>query len=132
VRTVNLFGAALLALTTSAWSAGAVAQTPAPDTSAPAPADTSTPPAKKPMHHKKAATKTKTEAATPGDKAVDDLNAESLDAAKANKSFTPPAATPVSDKKPVKATKPLKHKKAAKKEAAAAPADAAAPAAPSK
>jgi hypothetical protein len=67
-----------------------------------------------------------------GDKAVDDLNAESLDAAKANKPFTPPAVTPVSDKKPEKTTKPAKHKKATKKAAEAAPADASAPAPASK
>jgi hypothetical protein len=77
------------------------------------------------VHHKKAASKTKTEAAKPGDKAVDDLNAESLDAAKANKTFTPPApaAAPAKPTKPVKA----KHKKAAKKAPEEAPA-----AAPSK
>jgi hypothetical protein len=38
---------------------------------------------------------------TKGDAAVDDLNAQSLDAAKAGKSFTPPTTTPP----PAKATK---------------------------
>jgi hypothetical protein len=104
-----------------------VAQTAAPDTSATPPADTSTPPAKKPAHHAHHKMATKEKATTAGDKAVDDLNAESLDAAKANKSFSPPTATPVSDTKPAKSTKPMKHKKVTKKAAAAAPADAAAP-----
>ncbi len=121
MRTVNLFGAVILALATSAWSFGAVAQTAAPDTTAAPPADTSTPPAKKPVHHKASAAKKA--APTPaGDKAVDDLNAESLDAAKANKTFTPPAAP--APAKPAKATKATHHKKVAKK---AAPAEAAAP-----
>jgi hypothetical protein len=106
-----------------------VAQTAGTDAAAPAPADAPAPPAKKPAHHAmKKVSKEKPTAA--GDKAVDDLNAESLDAAKANKSFTPPAVTKVSDKKPVKATKPMKHKKAKKE--AAAPADAAPPAEPAK
>jgi len=125
VRTVNFIGATLLALCTSALSVGAIAQTPAPDAAAPAPADAPAPPAKKPAHHAvKKVSKEKPTAA--GDKAVDDLNAESLDAAKANKSFTPPAVTKVSDTKPAKATKPAKKKKVKKE--AAAPADAAPPA----
>jgi hypothetical protein len=117
-----------LALSTSAWSVGAVAQTaaptPAPDAAAAPPADAPAPKAKKPHHAIKKVSKEKPTAA--GDKAVDDLNAESLDAAKANKSFTPPAVTKVSDTKPVKATKPMKKKKKAAKKEAEAPADAAA------
>jgi hypothetical protein len=104
-----------------------VAQTAAPDAAAPPPADAPAPPAKKPVHHAmKKVSKEKPTAA--GDKAVDDLNAESLDAAKANKSFTPPAVTKVSDTKPAKATKPMKKKKKAAKKEAEAPADAAPPA----
>jgi hypothetical protein len=107
-----------------------VAQTAAPDTSATPPADSSTPaPAKKPAHHTHH--KAKETATKAGDKAVDDLNAQSLDAAKANKPFTPPTVTPVSDTKPAKATKTTKHKKVSKKAAATAPADASAPAADS-
>jgi len=71
-------------------------------------------------HHKSMATKTK--AAAPGDKAVEDLNAESLDAAKANKPFTPPPA-PAAPAKPVKTTKTTHKKMAKKAPPAAAPAD---------
>ena len=148
MRTVNLFGAAILALSTSAYSFGAVAQDPAPATP---PADTSTPapdaasgdkaPAKKPAHHMHKATtgKGKLAPTKAGDKAVEDLNDASLSAAKDNKPFTPPP-TPEAAKKEAhvgdKGTmKPMKHhmKKAMKKtdtkaDAAAPATDAAPPA----
>jgi hypothetical protein len=84
------------------------------------------------MHHGKGMhMKGKAKATTKGDAAVEDLNAQSLDAAKSGKAYAPPT-TPVADKA---ATKPAKmshhHHKAAKKAAAAdaAPApDASAPA----
>jgi hypothetical protein len=94
VRTKNIFGAAILALTTSAFSFGAFAQAPAPDAAAPA-ADAPAAPAKKPAykHHvHKAAYKGKLAPTAAGDKAVDDLNAASLDAAKENKPFARYAA----------------------------------------
>jgi hypothetical protein len=136
VRTVNLFGAAILALSTSAYSFGAFAQDPAPATP---PADTSTPapdakPApKKAMHHKVSASKGKLAPTKAGDKAVEDLNDASLSAAKENKPFTPPP-TPEAAKKEAHtgdkgAMKPMKHhmKKAAKKADTTAPATDAAP-----
>ncbi len=67
---------------------------PAPDTSASssAPAEK---PMKKPMHKKMMAHKGgKLVATKAGDKAVDDLNAESLDSAKTGKPFTPSATPP--------------------------------------
>ncbi len=140
MRTVHFFGAAILALSTSAWSVGAVAQTPAPDAAAP-PADSSTPapaddskpaPAKKPAHHMHKASmgKGKLAPTKAGDKAVEDLNDASLQAAKSDKPFTPPA-TPEDAKKEAHtgdkmAAKPMHHHKMAKK--AAAKTDAAAPA----
>ena len=126
MRKTNLFGATFLVLTASAWSLTAVAQTAAPAPAAPmatpaapmaapaapmatpdaapapAPADTATTsapmPMKKPMMHHKMMMHGKGKlAATPaGNKAVEDLNAASLDAAKTGKPFvaptTPPAA----------------------------------------
>ncbi len=149
MRTVNLFGAAILALSASAYSYGAAAQ----DAAAPAtpPADTSTPapdaaagdktPAKKPMHHKMMAKghmgKGKLAPTKAGDKAVEDLNDASLSAAKDNKPFSPPttpeAATKEAHTGDKGTMKPMKHhmKKAMKKkDDAAAPAPDAAPASP--
>jgi hypothetical protein len=101
----------------------------APETPAPAPA--------KPKHHGM------THAAksgavhrgksTPGDAAVEDLNARSLSAAKSGTSFSPattPAPAPTKEKAPP-AKKPMKHMHHAKKKAAA-PADATPPADTSK
>ena len=150
MRKVNLFGAAILAISASAYSYGAAAQ----DAAAPAtpPADTSTPapdagsgdkaPAKKPMHHKAMSKghmgKGKLVPTKAGDKAVEDLNDASLSAAKDNKPFTPPptpdAATKEAHVGDKGTMKPMKHhtKKAMKKkDDAAAPASDAAPAAPS-
>jgi hypothetical protein len=146
VRTVNLFGAAILALSASAYSYGAAAQ----DAAAPAtpPADTSTPapdaaagdkaPAKKPMHHKMAKGhmgKGKLAPTKAGDKAVEDLNDASLSAAKENKPFTPPATPEAATKEAHEGDKgtmkPMKHhvKKAMKKKTDdAAKTDAAPPA----
>jgi len=125
VRTVHVFGAAILALTTSAWSFAAVAQEAAP----PAPAAETTPPAKKPAHHAhKMVAKAKKADTKSGDTAVDDLNAASLTAAKENKPFTPPV-TPVAAKTEVKKPAKAMHKKVKKAAApAAAPADATPPA----
>ena len=143
MRTVNLFGAAILALSTSAYSFGAFAQDPAPATP---PADTSTPapdaaagdkaPAKKPMHHmhKSYTGKGKLAPTKAGDKAVEDLNDASLQAAKDNKPFTPPPTPEAAKKeahygdKGMKPMKPHHHmKKAEKKADTAAPATDAAP-----
>jgi hypothetical protein len=137
VRTVNLFGAAILAISASAYSFGAAAQdaaspaTPPADTSTPAP--DAKPAPKKAVHHKVAASKGKLAPTKAGDKAVEDLNDASLSAAKENKPFTPPP-TPEAAKKEAhvgdKGTmKPMKHhmKKAAKKTDDAAPKTDAAP-----
>jgi hypothetical protein len=136
VRKISTLGLSLAVLAATGWLAQASAQS-APDTSAPAassdtaaPAADTTPPAKTKAHHAKGSHgKGKAKAATKGDAAVEDLNAQSLDAAKAGKAYAPPT-TPVA----TKAAKPAKtshhHHKAAKKAAAdAAPApDASAPA----
>ena len=113
MRKTNLFGATFLALTASAWSLTAAAQTaepaPAPaapsadpaaptaspDTSAPAAGDTTAPtgsaPTKKPMmHHQTMHSHGKLAATPAGNKAVEDLNAASLDAAKTGKPFVAP------------------------------------------
>jgi hypothetical protein len=115
-------------LAASGWIANAHAQAAAPDTSAPAAADTSTPaaaPAPAKHHHMmhKASMAPKAEA---GDAAVEDLNAKSLEDAKAGKSFAPPTPTPA-PAKPM--AKPMHHHHMAKKPAAP-PADAPAPDAP--
>jgi hypothetical protein len=112
-------------LAVAGWLTSAHAQAAAPDTSAPA-ADTSTPaaaPAPAKHHHMmhKASKAPKAEA---GDAAVEDLNAKSLEDAKAGKSFAPPTPTPAAAK-PM--AKPMHHHHAMKKPAAPA-ADASAPA----
>ncbi len=130
MRKTNIFGAAILAVTTAAWSLDAVAQAPAPapapaaaPSDSPAPAADSSAPAKKPVHHTHKAS-TKPAKTTKGDAAVEDLNDASLKAAKDGKAFSAPTAAPAPAKaKPAKAS----HKKAAKKAAAPAP-DASAPA----
>jgi len=138
VRKISTLGLSLAVLAATGWLAQANAQS-APDTSAPAAssdtaapaADASAPAKTKSMHHSKSMHgKGKAKATTKGDAAVEDLNAQSLDAAKAGKAYAPPT-TPVA----TKAAKPAKtshhHKKMAKKAADAAPAaDAPAPDAP--
>ncbi len=142
MRTVNLFGAAILALSTSAYSFGALAQDPAPatppaDSTAPAP-DAAKPEAKKPMHHMHKAMMSKGKGkladTKSGDKAVEDLNDASLSAAKSDKPFTPPptpeAATKEAHVGDKGTMKPMHHKmmKKAKKADDAAKTDAAPPA----
>jgi hypothetical protein len=123
LQKITIFGLSLAVLAASAWMAGASAQ-PA-DTAAPA--DTSTPapaPAKHKAHAAKPAAKKGGDA---GNSAVEDLNAQSLDAAKAGKTFTPPsttAAKPAAKPAPAKGAKPAKHHKTKKAAAPAAPADA--------
>ena len=75
----------------------APAQSAAPDTSAPA--DTSTPAAapKATKHHHMMHKSSKAPKAEAGDAAVEDLNAKSLDDAKAGKSFAPPTPTPAAE-----------------------------------
>jgi len=112
VRKTHLFAAAILALAAGSWSAGAAAQTtdttPAPD--APAPA-------KKPVTHHKAPAKGKLAPTAAGDKAVEDLNDASLNAAKSGKPFVAPT-TPEAAKKT--ATAPKKTHTMKKKPAAPA------------
>ena len=109
----------------AAPDASAPAQSAAPDNSAPA-ADSSTPaaapaPAK---HHHTMHKSSKAPKAEAGDAAVEDLNAKSLEDAKAGKSFAPHTPTPAAAKP---ASKPMHHHHMAKK-AAAPPADSSAPA----
>ena len=118
--TTLAFSTAMLAA--SGWIATAHAQAAAPDTSAPA--DTSTP-APKPAKHHHMMHKSMAPKAEAGDAAVEDLNAKSLDDAKAGKSFAPPTPTPMA--KPM--AKPMHHHHMMKKPAAPA-ADAPAPDAP--
>jgi hypothetical protein len=118
LQKIRIFGLSLAVLAASGWMAGASAQ-PA-DTAAPAPA-----PAKHKVHSAKPAAKKGGDA---GNSAVEDLNAQSLDAAKAGKSFTPASAAPAkpaAKAKPAKAAKPAKHHKTKKPAPPAdAPADA--------
>lgn len=130
MRKVNLIGAAILALTTGAWSYGAIAQTsdqnPPADTSSSPPSDSSAAPAdtgssdtsaKKPMmkhmHHHMAKGHgmhgMKSGDTKSGDTAVDDLNAQSLDAAKEGKSFSPPTSTPAAAEGSEKGMSGMKH-----------------------
>ena len=126
MRKTNLFGATFLALTASAWGLTAAAQTAAPSPApaapmaapaapmaapaaptttpdaspAPATGDTSaaTTPAKKHMtHHKMMHGHGKLAATPAGNKAVEDLNDASLDAAKTGKPFVAPT-TPAAAK----------------------------------
>ncbi len=127
MRKIHLFGATILALSTSAWSLTALAQpapatapaapvapaapmaapapeatpapaTPAPDASTPAsgstdsaaPASNTAKPAKKHVMHHATHGRGKLVATKAGDKAVDDLNAASLDSAKSGKPFSAP------------------------------------------
>jgi hypothetical protein len=123
MRKTNLFAATILAMAVAMPVAG-FAQ--APDAAAPAAdASASAKPAKKPMHKMHAA-KGKLAPTAAGDKAVEDLNDASLNAAKSGKPFAAPT-TPEAAKKdahmPMK--KKAMHKRMAKKAeapAAAAPA----------
>ncbi len=64
-----------------------------------------------------------------GDKAVDDLNSESLDSAKTGKPFTPSATPPAAKEEAHASTSPKKMSHhMAKKKSAAKPSDTAAPA----
>ncbi len=128
---IKTFGLSLAALAASGWIVTASAQaapdaTPAatpPDTSAPAPAKTST--HTKKMHHGTSMHASK----DAGDSAVEDLNAQSLDAAKSGKSFTPPTTTAKPPAASKATTKPTHHHHMAKKAApAAASSDATPPA----
>jgi hypothetical protein len=126
VRRITTLACSTAMLAAAGWLTSAHAQAAAPDTSAPA-ADTSTPaaaPAPAKHHHMmhKSSMAPKAEA---GDAAVEDLNAKSLDDAKAGKSFAPPTPTPMA--KPM--AKPMHHHHMMKKPAAP-PADAPAPDAP--
>jgi len=105
MRKTGLLGAPLLALALVGFIGSAQAQT--------ADAAPAKPAAK--THHKAA----KPKVASAADAATDDLNAKSLDDAKAGKSFAPPTPTPA----PAPAKKSV-HKHAAKKAAAAPAADA--------
>jgi hypothetical protein len=142
---ITTFGLSLAALAASGWLATASAQAPdaspaatppSSDATAPATGDTSKPPAK-PVHHHSHAMASHS-SASKGDAAVDDLNAQSLDAAKAGKSFTPPTTTPTEGKSMAKPegktmAKPMHHHHhmPAKKPAdAGAPADGGTPPAP--
>jgi hypothetical protein len=128
---IKTFGLSLAALAASGWIATASAQ-PAPD-AAPAatPPDTSTAAPAKTSSHKKW-----THHGTPmhaskdaGNAAVEDLNAQSLDAAKAGKSYTPPTTTPTPPAASKTMSKPMHHHHMAKKAApAAAPSDTTPPA----
>jgi hypothetical protein len=125
VRRITTLACSTAMLAATGWIASAHAQAAAPDTSAPAATDTSTPaaaPAPAKHHHMthKTGMAPKPEA---GDAAVDDLNAKSLDDAKAGKSFAPPTPTPAA--KPM--AKPMHHHHMAKKAAEAPAADAPAP-----
>ena len=112
MRKTTLLGASVLALALAGWTAGARAQDKPADT---APAADAAPaaPAKTHHHHKAAA---KPDA---GDAATDDLNAKSLDDAKAGKSFAPPTPTPDTSKAAAP-KKAMTHKHSAKKKAAPA------------
>jgi hypothetical protein len=145
VRRITTIAFSTAMLATAGWIAGAHAQptppaqsAPAapPDTSAPAqsaapdtsaPADNSAPAeAPKPAkHHHMMHKSSKASKAEAGDAAVEDLNAKSLDDAKAGKSFAPPTPTPAAEAKP--AAKPMHHHHVTKKPAAP-PADSSAPA----
>ena len=126
MRMSRTFGLSLAALAASGWIATASAQAapgaaPAPaDSSAPAPAKASAP-TKKATHHGGAAHVSK----DAGNAAVEDLNAQSLDAAKSGKSFTPPTTTEKPPAPSKTKAKPTHHHHIAKK---AAPADATPPA----
>ncbi len=148
MRKTNLLGATILALTIGAWSLNAVAQTPAPapmatpaPAPAPAPAPEPTPapaapeaapaapapdaapakpmPAKK-MHHKTMHGAGKLAPTKAGDKAVEDLNDASLNAAKTGKPFVAPP-TPEAAKKEAHMKPAKKHMKMAKPAAPATP-----------
>jgi hypothetical protein len=151
---ITTFGLSLAALVASGWLATASAQAPdaspaatppSSDSTTPASGDTSTPDATKPapkaMHHHTHAMHWHSMSASKGagDAAVEDLNAQSLDAAKAGKSFTPPSTTPTEEKSMAKPegksmAKPMHHHHhmAAKKPAdTSAPSDSSTPPAPS-
>jgi hypothetical protein len=136
---IPTIGLSVALLAATGWVAQASAQAAAPDASAPA-ADSSTPPAdssapapKPAKHHHTKTTGVHRGANTNkvrGDAAVEDLNAQSLDAAKTGKAFTPPTSLPASASKPAgkstaKSGKSMHHHH--KKAAAPAPADSSAP-----
>jgi hypothetical protein len=116
---ITTFGLSLAVLAASGWLATASAQAPdaspaatppSSDSTAPASGDTSTPdtskPAPKPVHHHMHAMHSSI-GASKGDAAVEDLNAQSLDAAKAGKNFTPPSTTPTEGKSMESSEKPM-------------------------
>ena len=128
MRKISILGLSVAVLAATGWVSQASAQAAAPDTTAPAATDTSTPapapaPMKKASHHHGKSMASHHGAATKGDAAVEDLNAQSLSAAKAGTAFKP-ATTPAPEKAPAK--KAMKsthhHHKAAKPAADAAPA----------
>jgi len=135
VRRITTLAFSTAMLAASGWIATAHAQAAAPDTSAPAQsaapdtsapaADTGTPAAAPAKHHHAMHKASKAPKAEAGDAAVEDLNAKSLDDAKAGKSFAPPTPTPAAESKPM--AKPMHHHHAMKKPAAP-PADSSAPA----
>lgn len=126
MRKTNLFGATFLALTASAWSLSAVAQTAAPapapaapmaapaptapdatpapaaPDAAPAPSTTDSaapaPKAKHMTHHKMMHGHGKLAATPAGNAAVEDLNDASLNAAKTGKPFVAPTTPPAAKK----------------------------------
>ncbi len=131
MRKISTLGLSMAILAAAGWLAQASAQ-PAPDSSAPAPSsDSSTAapadaaPAAKPMHKHHAAPKGIHRGTPKGDAAVEDLNAQSLSAAKSGTAFKP-ATTPTPAKAPMKGMKGMHHHH--KKAAAAPAADASAPA----
>lgn len=152
---ITTFGLSLAALAASGWLATANAQAPdaspaatppSSDSTTPASGDASSPeatkPAPKPMHHHMHTMHSMHSMHSDsmgggkgaGDAAVEDLNAQSLDAAKAGKSFTPPTTTPTEGKsmgKPMGKWTHHHHHMAPKKPAeASAPSDSSAPPAP--
>ena len=120
MRKISILGLSVAVLATTGWLAQASAQS--ADTSAPAASDASTPAPAPKKHHAMHRTQSAKHAPTKGDAAVEDLNAQSLDAAKSGKAFAP--ATTPTPAKPAKAGKPMHHHHKAAKPAA----DAAAPA----
>ena len=81
------------------------------------------------MHKKAMKPHGKLVATKAGDKAVDDLNSESLDSAKTGKPFTPSATPPAAKEEAhASSSKKMSHHMAKKKAMAAKPSDTAAPA----
>ncbi len=137
MRKISTLGLSLAILAATGWLAQASAQA-APDASAPAPSSDSSTPAPadsgaapaapaKTTHKHHMSSKGIHRGTTKGDAAVEDLNAQSLSAAKAGTAFKP-ATTPTPDKAPAKSMKGMKgmhhHKKAAAPAAPAADAPA--------